>query len=55
MLLRSYRGHADRGFNFQNTDLFVLRLDESGNAGKPLRVMAPEQKLLIRDNVFRSR
>lgn len=44
-----------RGFSYENTDLCFIRLDEEGNAGKPLRAMAPEQQPVLRENVFQPR
>lgn len=44
-----------RGFTYLNTDLCVIRLDEEGNAGKPLRAMAPEYQPVLRENVFQPR
>jgi hypothetical protein len=38
-----------------NSDLCVLRLDEEGSAGKPLRIMDPNPEPGIREDVFKAR
>jgi hypothetical protein len=44
-----------RGFSYTNTELCVIRLDEEGNAGKPLRAMGPEFQPALKENVFQAR